>query len=1683
MVSLVPPSLAGSAQVAPARDGDASPAPRPKTKAASRVVGRVLGVAALGSALLFYGAVSAWTSDGSRSFDAGAGALLGLACAAVPYSAVGLLVAYGPQTFDARNRAGFCVAVVAPALVVVGLVVPVLAMRRSAGEARDLGAFFGMFAVVLAGFATHGTWYLVARANASPLVPPAAAGMLGTLVCVLVLFPLGVALPLVAFRKGGAAGAKAVAGLDGSKAAPPPGVAACVLPPLACVLVLSHPVLRVAVLGWPLRGKGWCRPPFAALDAALFSCLAGAAALCALRSPPSQRGAVALLVVATAGVTYAAAALAGRGDGAEAAWRRATRLLAPLFFGGLACVELGRRRAAYAPLGRALFGAFGALLLAALAAERYRREPASRRVRAATRAVALAALPWWAATVADGGGALGYAAVASAAVPLAAAAADAWAARRESAPPAPPRADALRVAPHALLVFVLCYVGVVLFQTRLRAGGRGFFGALVCVAPLATWAGLEEAARREREPARRLLKPPKTLQERALSACWCPGVAVVAWLFVAGRRGDLLKLDRSLSGELQAAALCLVAAAPACAAAWDAAFLGAALWRGGAAAAGRRAALDNLAYYAALLRDGAADGGDDGAAGDDAAPARSLYDRWCGADVSADEAGPFFSTMVCCLVLVPFGVLGPLFFLAKADRVPLVSKSQLMGALVAAVFALVLILTTAANASMDRLKNEARAKVAAYDLRLALRAERVVANPAVARLLVEARDHHAAGAEAAFRRDRPARRRATLGDHAARRVADAADAALREDLRRAAARHGALADAAERRVAAAAVEAASDAGKKDERHDRFSARVTQVLAWGDREIHREKGKLQAWGDQVSTRLLRHPSSPRDRPSSAGRRPAPAPADDDYAKALEQRPGDESLVFWRRTKREPSCMDLEPFGKIRNEVRRKHDQRVAEAAAAARKAREARGAAPSPDRPTARAAVARAVELLPDEAALSLEAPPWLRDRFRRCGACLGRARDDDVSDDAAVTPARRRRRFEAGDAAGCAAARTAARGAVAAACDVFARAAFPGAPAAAARRAVDDVERALDDELRGGGRRAAEALDALEARAVALARWRLVRDGVPLLVERRWRLAPPTKAATAAYRAGLLPRAFAGRARANGGAAMRAGDWRGFLEDAGVLGDGGPRALGELKADLIFTSLARDADGDDARADKVLGYGQFRQAMRQAAVALYPQLPEADALKLLGQKHIFPKATLAPEAAARQAGVLAGGGPGRPPRLLDVLRRDGGVPRGGAALAASQHALRAARDAAGETMGEVRRGDQHGAAASRAGAAFGAASREARAKFRAARERTRAAVKLSDAERAGGDDSSDDEAVAIHDAVADAERAIAEETATKQRRRLCSLARLKASLLEALEGADAPDATAQELALLKAGAAAHDAAADADAAAAPPSDWHRIVDVAAASLRRSADAAAAAERSHAARRSVKVTRNVDNGFAFLDLFIEVATFCSVGLKGAGGFAWGTVRRCEFDPRGCAPPETAGQARRTRLSRLASLPLMTLDSVDASQAFWVCAGLCLITPPYLLRAVRQARAQTVGLGPGGAKLKLFSLPWCYFQGIKVFAAGLAPVMTTLFSALVCDTCEPSPRFLSRIAAVRCASRTHAVYVAAALAGILCYYPLLTYVQPQLQFKSKALDLKFEPTYLTNSLSRSNRRRFG
>ena len=68
-----------------------------------------------------------------------------------------------------------------------------------------------------------------------------------------------------------------------------------------------------------------------------------------------------------------------------------------------------------------------------------------------------------------------------------------------------------------------------------------------------------------------------------------------------------------------------------------------------------------------------------------------------------------------------------------------------------------------------------------------------------------------------------------------------------------------------------------------------------------------------------------------------------------------------------------------------------------------------------------------------------------------------------------------------------------------------------------------------------------------------------------------------------------------------------------------------------LKADLIFSVLSRDG---------ALGYRAFRQALRQVAVTLYPELSEGDAFRRLVEEDVLPRATLASEAEARDAGLL-----------------------------------------------------------------------------------------------------------------------------------------------------------------------------------------------------------------------------------------------------------------------------------------------------------------------------------------------------------------------------------------------------------------------------------------------------------
>ena len=199
-----------------------------------------------------------------------------------------------------RSARGFALLVVVPALCVLGIVANLVLSSQMDRETRNFGVFFGSFAAVLAGLAIHLTWSLVAAANSSSRVPGAAAGWLGTWICTLVMAPLGVAGPLILFRKNGRVlhqwfGVVSPDEEDHS-ARPPLQLLPALLVPCVALLVLVHPLVRVTVLRWPVfaldQGNavprlqhaphrcGCLRKPFDALDAILCSSFIIFAASC-----------------------------------------------------------------------------------------------------------------------------------------------------------------------------------------------------------------------------------------------------------------------------------------------------------------------------------------------------------------------------------------------------------------------------------------------------------------------------------------------------------------------------------------------------------------------------------------------------------------------------------------------------------------------------------------------------------------------------------------------------------------------------------------------------------------------------------------------------------------------------------------------------------------------------------------------------------------------------------------------------------------------------------------------------------------------------------------------------------------------------------------------------------------------------------------------------------------------------------------------------------------------------------------------------------------------------------------------------------------------------------------------------------------------------------------------------------
>ncbi len=64
-------------------------------------------------------------------------------------------------------------------------------------------------------------------------------------------------------------------------------------------------------------------------------------------------------------------------------------------------------------------------------------------------------------------------------------------------------------------------------------------------------------------------------------------------------------------------------------------------------------------------------------------------------------------------------------------------------------------------------------------------------------------------------------------------------------------------------------------------------------------------------------------------------------------------------------------------------------------------------------------------------------------------------------------------------------------------------------------------------------------------------------------------------------------------------------------------------------------------------------------------------------------------------------------------------------------------------------------------------------------------------------------------------------------------------------------------------------------------------------------------------------------------------------------------------------------------------------------------------------------------------------------------------------------------DVKPWTLYEDSTLNCNEETHYIYVFLAGLGILLYYPLSSFLFPNIQFQNKSLDLKYDPTFIVIS----------
>ncbi len=151
--------------------------------------------------------------------------------------------------------------------------------------------------------------------------------------------------------------------------------------------------------------------------------------------------------------------------------------------------------------------------------------------------------------------------------------------------------------------------------------------------------------------------------------------------------------------------------------------------------------------------------------------------------------------------------------------------------------------------------------------------------------------------------------------------------------------------------------------------------------------------------------------------------------------------------------------------------------------------------------------------------------------------------------------------------------------------------------------------------------------------------------------------------------------------------------------------------------------------------------------------------------------------------------------------------------------------------------------------------------------------------------------------------------------------------------------------------------------------------------------------------------------------------------------------------------------------------VAKAPMVEVPSLGINM-FWITAALGATYPLFAISNMNAARKGTLGQGADGLPLKKFTWNYLSLQICAILGGSLyMPILLNLVKILQCTyDADTGVGTLLMDSAVTCWDSYHLLAVATFVFSACLFYPMASFMYPNLQFVDKGLDIKFDSSFL-------------